>query len=225
MVDDTRAAQFDRGLTTDQILDLAVALADAHGLTAVSMRRLGRELAVTPMALYWHFKHKDALLDAMAERTVAAAEFVDAPDNPWDHRLRDVLTTLTDVLRTHPWMGRLVVERLVPQPSYLNALEIMLDCARDAGLSPDDGAVLTQQAVQAVVALVDYEPGPPLQKTHRTDPGAAAAALLDAIPPGALPNIRKAATELHTLPNPERYYQLGIDMIVGGIVAVACAPR
>ena len=55
-------------LSRDAILDLALAVADAEGIDAVSVRRLARELGVTPMALYWHFDDKSALLHALGDR-------------------------------------------------------------------------------------------------------------------------------------------------------------
>ena len=43
-------------------------LADSAGLDALTIRKLAHELGVTPMALYWHFRSKDELLDGLAER-------------------------------------------------------------------------------------------------------------------------------------------------------------
>ncbi|MFL5761300.1 MAG: TetR/AcrR family transcriptional regulator [Thermomicrobiales bacterium] len=40
----------------------ALAIADSEGLQAVTIRRVAKELGVTPMALYWHFKDKNELL-------------------------------------------------------------------------------------------------------------------------------------------------------------------
>jgi TetR/AcrR family transcriptional regulator, tetracycline repressor protein len=52
-------------LSRDTIVDGAIALADAEGLDAVTIRRLAQDHEVTPMALYWHFKDKGELLDAL----------------------------------------------------------------------------------------------------------------------------------------------------------------
>src|SRR6185437_12949937 len=45
-------------LSRDTIVAGAVALADAEGLDAVTIRRIANDHQVTPMALYWHFKDK-----------------------------------------------------------------------------------------------------------------------------------------------------------------------
>ncbi|MGA8118083.1 MAG: TetR/AcrR family transcriptional regulator [Actinocatenispora sp.] len=208
-------------LSPDEILRLAVSIADREGIGAASMRRLARELSVTPMALYWHFSDKDRLLDAMAEHVVADAEFTDAPDTAWQDRYREVLTTLVRLLRAHPWMGRLVIERVVPLPNYLTAVEIMLDSARAAGLDPRAGAELAQQAVQAVVVLAEYEPRHSSGSTATAAKRADRASFLATLDPDRFPNIRAAAEPLTTPQSPEDYYRLGIDMIIGGIRAVA----
>ena len=59
----TRAREAERGrLTKQAVVQRALALADADGLDALTIRRLATELGVTPMALYWHFRNKEELL-------------------------------------------------------------------------------------------------------------------------------------------------------------------
>jgi AcrR family transcriptional regulator len=53
-------------LTPRAVVEGALALADAEGLEAVTIRRLAKRLGVTPMALYWHFHSKDELLEGVA---------------------------------------------------------------------------------------------------------------------------------------------------------------
>ena len=42
-------------------------LADEGGIESLTMRRLGEELGVGPMALYRHVANKDDLIDAMVD--------------------------------------------------------------------------------------------------------------------------------------------------------------
>lgn len=199
-------------LSQERIVTIAVAIADQEGLSAVSMRRLARDLSVTAMALYRHFDDKDDLIDAMAERAVAEARFVDDPDSGWDLRFRSVLSGLVSVLHEHPWMGRPLIERLVPSPKYLEALEILLASARQVGLNTEEAVILTQQAVQAVVTLVDYEPSPKPVRKWRAERDA----LLE-LDLTRYPNVRAAATPLSGHFTPDTYYRLGLDTIIAGI--------
>ena len=56
-------------LSRDRVLQAAVSLADANGIEALSMRRLGEQLGVEAMSLYRHVASKDDLLDAMVRET------------------------------------------------------------------------------------------------------------------------------------------------------------
>ena len=52
-------------LTRERVLTAALEIVDREGLARLSMRRLGAELGVDPMAVYYHIPNKAALLDAM----------------------------------------------------------------------------------------------------------------------------------------------------------------
>ena len=51
----------------------ALKLADADGLDALTIRKLAQHLGVTPMALYWHFRSKEDLLEGVAEQVWASS--------------------------------------------------------------------------------------------------------------------------------------------------------
>lgn len=198
----------------------AIRIADRQGLPALTMRGLARELSVTPMALYWHFADRDALLDAMAEQVAADAQF-STVDGAWHDRYRAALSTLAGLLRSHPWMGRLVIDRLVPRPHYLGALEILLDSSDAAGLGVADAVLLAQQAIQAVVILVECEPVAAHDPAKPAVELAALHSALDELPGDEFPQVRRAAAALTDPPDVDRYYRFGIDTIVRGVSALA----
>ncbi|MGO4423231.1 TetR/AcrR family transcriptional regulator, partial [Streptomyces sp. MCAF7] len=57
-----------RGLTLERIVTAAIAVADAEGLAAVSMRRLSAELGTGTMSLYRYVPGKAELLDLMLDQ-------------------------------------------------------------------------------------------------------------------------------------------------------------
>jgi Transcriptional regulator len=91
----TRAREAERGrLTKQAVVQRALALADADGLDALTIRRLATELGVTPMALYWHFRNKEELLAGLADRVWSELDTdVDAAE-PWHRQLRGLLESL-----------------------------------------------------------------------------------------------------------------------------------
>ncbi len=84
------------------VIDAATAILDNFGMADLTMRRLARELAVSPGALYWHFANKQELLGAVADRILQPALEPHAPPGWRDqiaegcHRLRDALLSHTD---------------------------------------------------------------------------------------------------------------------------------
>ena len=88
-----RAAQRER-LSREVVAARGLALADAEGLDALTVRRLAQDLGVTPMALYWHFADKDALLAGVADQLLQEVVPPAPVDGPWSDRLQAELGAL-----------------------------------------------------------------------------------------------------------------------------------
>ena len=97
-------------LTRAAVVDRALALADASGLDSLTIRKLATELGVTPMALYWHFRGKDELLEGLAERVWSEIDVAVDPAAPWTDQLRGLLVSLLTVLRAHPAAPQLLAQ-------------------------------------------------------------------------------------------------------------------
>src|ERR1017187_8889596 len=63
----TQPPRRDRGLSRAENVSTAIAVADAEGPDAISMRRIARELGAGAMSLYWYLGSKEELLDLMLE--------------------------------------------------------------------------------------------------------------------------------------------------------------
>ncbi|MFD8478438.1 TetR/AcrR family transcriptional regulator C-terminal domain-containing protein [Kitasatospora sp. NPDC059673] len=109
------------GLTADRIVAAAVAIADAEGLEALSMRRVAAELDAATMSLYRHVPDKDGLVHLMMNQVFAHMRFSPADAAlPWRARLELAARLLWDLFRAHPWLASAMsVTR--PQP-VANAL-------------------------------------------------------------------------------------------------------
>src|SRR5258707_15426215 len=146
-------------LSRDSIVNGAIALADAEGLDAVTIRRLAQDHKVTPMALYLHFKDKGELLDGFAERLFADVRLPAPSRNPWPEQLRSILEALSDALRPHPEVAGLVSDRVLSSEAGLTVAERTLALLRHAGLSTEQAAQVGGYLLNAVAMLVTTEPG------------------------------------------------------------------
>src|SRR5215216_7090429 len=98
-------------LTPQMVVERALVLADSEGLEAVTIRRLAKELGVTPMALYWHFRSKDELLDGMAASIFEEVDLSVDASVGWQEQLRAMLGSMLGVLRAHPFIAILLSTR------------------------------------------------------------------------------------------------------------------
>jgi TetR/AcrR family tetracycline transcriptional repressor len=79
------------------VVDKATQLLDDYGIADLTMRRLARELSVSPGALYWHFADKQELLGAVADRILAPASAA-VDDASWSRCVTGLCTALRNAL-------------------------------------------------------------------------------------------------------------------------------
>ncbi|MDX6344366.1 MAG: hypothetical protein QOH87_4504 [Trebonia sp.] len=97
-----RPAAQARRLGRSDIVDIAVAIADAEGTGAVSMRRIAKELQVGVMSLYWHIDSKEELHQLMLETVQAEIEAAD-PSGDWRADLTVYARNTRAAMHRHPW--------------------------------------------------------------------------------------------------------------------------
>ncbi|WP_406268411.1 TetR family transcriptional regulator [Streptomyces sp. NBC_00191] len=223
MVKKREIAEARERLSRDAIVTGAIALADAEGLGAVTIRRLAQAHGVTPMALYWHFKDKDQLLDGIAERLFSEVQFPAADSAPWDEQLRALLMALVAALRPHPAVASLARASVLSCEPGLAVAEHTLLLLRQAGFDADNSAEIGGFLLTAVVTLVSDEPGLAYgaDAEAREDAMRVKRASLSALSPRRHPNVVASAEALAACTGPEANHELGIDMLVTGIVCMA----
>jgi AcrR family transcriptional regulator len=132
-----------------QVLQQAVAIADADGLDAVSMHRVATQLGVTTMALYRYVESKDELLELMLE--VAAGDPPPlAADLDWRDSLRAWANQLTAVYRTRPWAVDVPLTAPPRGPHQLAWVEQGLASLRATGLDPAERLLVVLLVVSYV---------------------------------------------------------------------------
>lgn len=209
-------------LRRDTLIAGAIRLADQEGLDAVTVRRLAQQHDVTPMALYWHFKDKEQILDGLAEHLLDGVVLPPISRASWHAQLRVVLDTLVETLRPHPALANLVLSRLLASPAGLRIAERVLALLRQGGFVPEDAAEVGTLLMCSVVAMVTNESEPatakgvPHQKVVREK-----AAALRGLDPDVFPNVVSLADELATCVDRDSYYRRGIDVLVRGVRDIA----
>lgn len=133
-------ARTKEALSRDRVLSAGVAIADAEGLPAVTMRRVAAELDCEAMSLYHHVADKKALLGGLAEAVVGETLVAcldpvletDAAD--WRDVVRRRCLAAREVMLAHPWAPPLLATQ--PAPPNVNPLfEALVATMAGAGCS------------------------------------------------------------------------------------------
>jgi AcrR family transcriptional regulator len=121
-------------LSRERVLETGISLADASGIEALTMRRLGDELGVEAMSLYRHVANKGDLLNGMVDAVFAEIELPSHTDD-WKTALRKRSTSLRDMLKRHPWANGLMDSAATPGAATLRHHDRVLGTFRNAGFS------------------------------------------------------------------------------------------
>jgi TetR/AcrR family tetracycline transcriptional repressor len=211
-------------LSKPAVVDRALALADADGLDALTIRRLAQDLGVTPMALYWHFRSKEELIAAVADRIWGEISTDVDPADPWPSQLRTIFESLIGVLRAHSSASQLLLASEKLGPSHWQTTEKTLEILRTAGFDPLQASEIARSGLWTGLMLVMSEPGfdPSLSDRERADLQRRKQVELASLPPDRYPRLVEAAVPMTSCDDgPDFHYRFGIDLFIAGVEALA----
>lgn len=205
----TAAQRLDR----DAVLASALAISDAEGLDALTLRRVATQWNVTPMALYWHFKDKDALLDAVVGRVLSEVDVTEHDDLP------SVLAAMLRALRAHPALAEITPFRIMRTDAGLELAERVIALLRAAGHSPAAAAQLSIFMLDAAVGLVTRQPGDlaVADGALREQLIAEKRGRLKSLSPQEFPHLTETADFFLGLPDEDDYYERGVRLILNAL--------
>jgi AcrR family transcriptional regulator len=148
-------------LSRGRVLAAGVALADAHGLAAVTMRRLADELGCEAMSIYHHVPSKGALVEGLVDAVVAevAQRWTDpavvegaAVEGAvgWRDVVRARCHAAREVMLVHPWAREPIATQAATPPSSFLVFEELVATLRAAGFP----AALAHRAIHALGSMV-----------------------------------------------------------------------
>jgi AcrR family transcriptional regulator len=209
-------------LTKRAVVDRALALADATGLDTLTIRKLAQELGVTPMALYWHFRSKEELLDGLADRVWAEIDVDVDPAAPWPAQLRTIMESLVRVLREHPAAPQLLMNSDKQGEAALKVTELALEVLRSAGFDPLHASEVARSGLWTGIMLVMSEPGIDAQSLEdRAELQRRKQVALASLPMAVYPRLVECAVPMTACDNPEFHYDFGVSLFIAGVEAMA----
>jgi AcrR family transcriptional regulator len=206
-------------LTRGRVLQIAVRQADKGGIDSLSMRKLGQELGVEAMALYYHFANKDDLIDGMVDLVFAEIELPHSGDQ-WRSAMRQRAIAVCDALLRHRWAIGLMESRRRPGPANLRHHDSVIGTLRAGGFD-------IAMAAHAYSLLDSYIYGFALTKLNlpfdtADDVAEVAQSMLEPFPRDEYPNMVEILTD-HVMKPGYDYgeeFEYGLDLILDGLERV-----
>ena len=155
-----------RALSTEAVVDAALAMADADGLDGVSLRKLAATFGVTPMALYRHVRDKQHLFDLMAGRLLDELDVGTEGGSTWQEELRVLGRSFLALVAGHP-AAPFLLARPFESPGSRRVSGALLGILDRAGFDQ-------RESIRLLQALTGMLLGPAV---HRATYAAAAARL------------------------------------------------
>ncbi|OBB03404.1 hypothetical protein A5662_11945 [Mycobacteriaceae bacterium 1482268.1] len=133
-------------VTPDDMITAAFELAETVGLAEMSMPRLARHMNVPVTTIYWHFRTRDNLLNAMLDRAIQQYHFAtpfESDAAPWDDALKNHFRKMRRVFNDNPLLCDLVLLRtgeLSAEAGHaaVEKLETVVRTLMDAGFTADN---------------------------------------------------------------------------------------
>lgn len=206
-------------INPDDIISGAFELAEEVSIDNLSMPLLGKHLGVGVTSIYWYFRKKDDLLNAMTDRALSkyvfATPYVEASD--WRETLANHARLMRKTFMGNPILCDLILIRaaLSPKAARMGAQEMEKAVSNlvEAGLSPED-AFDTYSAISvhvrgSVVLQRLYE------KNQSSDVGPRAIEDAVAIDPEKTPLLSQITRIGHRLAAPdEPNFEYGLTCIL-----------
>lgn len=140
-------------ISRELIREAALRIVDTDGLEALTMRRLGAELGVDPMAAYRHFPNKVALFDGVVEQLLAEVRIPD-PGEDWWASFSGLVRALRAACLAHPHAVPLLATRPPTTGGAFVVIEAGLSILLAAGFSAQRSMDAVDVAARLVVGHV-----------------------------------------------------------------------
>jgi AcrR family transcriptional regulator len=203
-------------LSRDRVLRTAIELADANGIEALTMRKLGEVLGVEAMSLYNHVVNKSDLLNGMVDAVFAEIELPSHSDY-WKLAIRKRSISFRDMLSRHPWATMLKDSGVQPGPSTLRHHDRVIGTFRNGGFS----VAMTAHAFSAVDSYVYgfsvQETSLPFETEEET--AAMAQVMLAQLPASEYPYLAELMTKHILVPGYDYGDEFlnGLDLMLGAL--------
>jgi AcrR family transcriptional regulator len=202
-------------LSRQMILDAAVEFVDLHGLEQLTLRRLGLALDRDATAFYRHYRTKNDLLVALADKLLSDVLVGFEGQGDWADDLREILHRTRNVYLMHANLSTAIAYSPDALLSNARVHEVVLAALEESGLSEEAIPRYEVAIYRWTVGTSTYDAssGPLEPGDHHSD--FASRIAFASLDPEQYPRCVKYAQAL--FPTPEASFDSGLELIIDSI--------
>ena len=129
-------------ISLPDVVAAGVAISDAEGLAALSMRKVASRLGVGPMSLYTYVPGRSELVELMIDH-VYGEHALPEPELPWQQRVEQWARETWRIYDAHPWLLDYNMARLPIGPHVLDVSEALYAALFAAGFAGAENVAIS----------------------------------------------------------------------------------
>jgi AcrR family transcriptional regulator len=206
-------------------VNAGLAIVDAEGLDALTMRTVAHSLGTGAASLYAHVASKEELLEAIVERVIGEVELPGEPDpQRWEDQLKALAREMRQVFTRHRDLARASFARIPLGENALRGSEWMIAVMRAGGLA-DQVIAYACDLLPLYVMSIAYEESLFMgEGLTAEDVHGFVARMRDyfaGLPIDRFPNVVALADELTAGEGGDVRFEFGLDVLIRGLSAVS----
>ncbi|WP_163506881.1 TetR/AcrR family transcriptional regulator [Fodinicola acaciae] len=213
-------------LTRDQIVEAAVAVLDADGITGLNMRRLGAQLGMAATAMYWHVRSKDDLVVLAGDHAWSQIELPDLATTGWREATTVLARGAYEMVSRHFWLVPAMSTHLVYGPGKARYDDCCLAAYESAGFTVAEANQAAATVLMFVLGAAQAEGSEQALRAHARR-GGGEEALRIAIAraeevAGRYPRLTTHSTSAAGMASP---FEFGLATILDGLASRSARSR
>jgi AcrR family transcriptional regulator len=227
VVAQTKVPRREREITRERVVRAAIAVADAHGMAEVSMRRIAAELGVSTMSLYRHVPGKAELVLLMIDTTIGDQPLPARRPPGWRAQLEVILRMEWQVFRRHPWLApSMSLARPDLSPNGARITEWILAALHGSGLPAQDRMYINMllfSFVRSIAGMLEWEVEAVRETGLSTEEWMDSQQAAFTAMFAELPHLRQLATEPFDF-DLDFFFEFGLARLLDGIARLIGLP-
>jgi AcrR family transcriptional regulator len=208
-------------LSRERIVDAAMAIVDAGGLDALSMRSVALALGTGPASLYAHVASKEELLDLLIERVALGLERPEPDAEHWQEQVKDMVRAIHYGLLAHRDLARASLANIPLGEGALTWSDRLIEILKLGGL-PDQVVAYGVDLLPLYAVATAYEYALNAERMSSEEGERYIQEIREyfaALPPDRFPHVVALAGPLTAGGTEGERFEFGLDVLVAGLAA------